>query len=73
MAGIDFTYRHRLRLIHVHTHRMIVVSQNRYVDYIEAGAPFLRPVGNPYGQLKQQGTYLPVVESPATIKTCHLR
>jgi len=64
------TFKHSVRVPYAHTDQMRFVYYANYLIYFEmARAAMLREVGLPYGELEEQGIFLPVVEAHCEYKT----
>lgn len=62
-------FRYFVRVPYAHTDQMRFVYYANYFVYFEmARAAMLREVGLPYGELEQQGVFLPVVEAHCEYK-----
>lgn len=58
-----YPFRHRLRARFAETDAMGVVHHAAYLPYLEAArVEYLRSLGHPYAELREEGTEFPVVE-----------
>ncbi len=65
-----YAFVHRLRVRFAETDAMGVVHHGAYLPYLEsARVEYLRSLGHPYAELREEGIELPVVE----LAVCYLR
>ena len=60
----DYPFRHRIRVRFAETDAMQIVHHGRYLPYLEEGrVAYLRHIGHPYTEWREQGTDSAVLEA----------
>ncbi len=64
MNPSDYPFRHRIRVRFAETDAMQIVHHGRYLPYLEeARVAYLRHIGHPYTEWREQGTDSAVLEA----------